>query len=315
MNRARLQVLAAALLFSTGGAAIKVAAFSAAEVSMLRSGIAALAMLILLRGRVRWRPITALIGGVYAATLTLFVISTKLTTSANAIFLQSTAPLYLLVLGPLFLHERTHRRDIAYVAASAVGMVCCFLGQRDPTLTAPNPVLGNVLAVGCGIVWALTLLALRWAERHHERSGLGLSAVVAGNAMACLIALPFALPLPDAPPSAWATVVFLGVFQIALAYVALTAAMRHLPALDVSLLLLLEPALNPLWTWLVRGERPAAWTLVGGAAILLAAGAKSVSDARLSPVALAPSTTTAGGSPLNSQADAPLTYRPPPPTR
>lgn len=284
MNRARLQVLAAALLFSTGGAAIKVTAFSAAQVSMMRSGVAALTLLFVLRGRIRWRPVTLVIGVVYAATLTLFVLATKLTTAANAIFLQSTAPLYLLALSPVFLREPIRRRDIAYVGVVAIGMVCCFVGQRSATATAPNPVAGNTFAVACGAVWALTLLALRWAERERDRSGLGLSAVIAGNAIACAAAVPFALPFPDAPVAAWATVLYLGVFQIALAYLALTAAMRHLPALDASLLLLLEPVLNPFWTWLVRGERPAAWTLAGGAAILAAAAVKSVYDARVPPV-------------------------------
>ena len=101
-GRARLQVLAAALLFSTGGAGIKVAAFSGLQVSALRSGIAAIALLVFVRGRIVWSLHVVLAGIVYAATLTLFVLSTKLTTAANAIFLQSTAPLYLLLLGPSF---------------------------------------------------------------------------------------------------------------------------------------------------------------------------------------------------------------------
>ena len=251
---------------------------------MMRSGVAALTLLLVLRGRVRWRPVTLVIGVVYAATLTLFVLATKLTTAANAIFLQSTAPLYLLALSPVVLREPIRRRDIAYVGVVAIGMACCFVGQRSATATAPNPVAGNTFAVACGAVWALTLLALRWAERERDRSGLGLSAVIAGNAIACAAAVPFALPFPHAPVAAWATVLYLGVFQIAFAYLALTAAMRHLPALDASLLLLLEPVLNPFWTWLVRGERPAAWTLAGGAAILVAAAVKSVYDARVPPV-------------------------------
>ena len=92
------------------------------------------------------------------------------------------------------------------------------------------------------------------------------------------------MPLPAAPAAAWATVIYLGVFQIGLAYVALTTAMRHLPALDASLLLLLEPVLNPIWTWLVRGERPGVWTVVGGAVIVAAAAAKAFADAAATKV-------------------------------
>ena len=281
-SQARLFAVAAALLFSTGGAGIKAAAFDAAQVSAVRSGIAAIALLCWLRGRVNWSWTAAGIGVIYAATLTLFVTSTKLTTAANAIYLQSTAPLYLLVLAPLLLHERIGRSDVFYVVAIGAGMVGCFVGQPPATATAPNPPLGNLLGVLCSVAWALTLLSLRRVERDPDQRGVGVSAVVTGNLFAAALALPFAWPFPaTATTVEWATLVYLGVFQIGLAYLALTAAMRHLPALDASLLLLLEPVLNPVWTWAIRGERPGAWTLAGGAVILAATATKSVYDARV----------------------------------
>ena len=91
-----------------------------------------------------------------------------------------------------------------------------------------------------------------------------MSAVAAGNLFASIAALPFALPLPAASTGEWITIVYLGVCQIGLGYVCLTAGIRHLPALDVSLLLLVEPVLNPVWTWILRGESPGSWTIVGG---------------------------------------------------
>ena len=283
--KARLQAISAAVLFSTGGAAIKVAAFTAPQVAALRSGIAAIALLLVFRRRLTWSLAALLIGVVYAATLTLFVVSTKLTTAANAIFLQSTASLYILALAPRVLHEPIHRRDLVFMVAIAVGLVCCFLGQPVATATAPDPVTGNVIGVICSVTWALTLLSLRWAERHEEQRGIGVSAVISGNLLAAVVSLPFALPLPQASAGEWATIVYLGVFQIGLAYVFLTTAMRHLPALEVSLLLLLEPVLNPTWTWLVRGERPGPWTIVGGAVIVLATALKTIYDARV-PIAV-----------------------------
>lgn len=278
---ARLQVLAAAVLFSTGGAGIKVEAFSASQVSGVRSGIAALALLLWLRGRLRWSPAAVAAGLIYAGTLTLFVASTKLTTAANAIFLQSTAPLYLLVLAPVVLHERFHRRDLVYLAAVAAGMVFCFVGRPDAMATAPNPALGNLLGAASGLVWALTLLALRYVGRSDESGAATMTAVVAGNAFACLVALPVAFPLPAASSGEWITLIYLGVFQIGLAYGFLTSAVRRLPALDVSLLLLLEPVLNPIWTWAVRGEDPGAWTIAGGAVIIAATATKILYDARV----------------------------------
>ena len=282
-NAARLQALAAAVLFSTGGAGIKVESFSAAQVSMLRSGIAAIVLILWLRGRIRWTSGTLLAGVVYAGTLSLFVGATKLTTAANAIFLQSTAPLYLLVLAPLFLHERVTRRDVVYLAAVCGGMVLCFVGRAPASATASDPVVGNWLAAASGLVWALTLLLLRKIGRDDADGNATMAGMVTGNALACLAAVPFALPLPSAGAGEWATLVYLGVFQIGLAYICLTGAIRRLRALEISLLLLLEPVLNPVWTWLIRGENPGRWTIAGGAIIVCATAIKVVADNRAAP--------------------------------
>ncbi|MEO8071523.1 MAG: EamA family transporter, partial [Acidobacteriota bacterium] len=139
LGTARLLALAAALLFSTGGAAIKTGAFSAAQVSSARSGIAALALVLWLGGRVRWSSRAAAIGLVYALVLTAFVAATRLTTAANAIFLQATAPLYIVLLGPLVLGERVRRRDLVYMAVVGAGIGLCFIGQPPPSAIASNP--------------------------------------------------------------------------------------------------------------------------------------------------------------------------------
>jgi drug/metabolite transporter, DME family len=277
-NLARLQVIAAALLFSSGGAGIKVESFTAAQVSMLRSGIATIALLLWLRRAPGWTPGAVSAGVVYAATLSLFVAATKLTTAASAIFLQSTAPLYLLVLAPLVLHERVRRHDIVYVGGVAAGIVLCFAGTPVAAATAPDPAAGNLLGAAAGLAWALTLVSLRKIGRDDARGGTTITAVVAGNAIACLTAVPFAFPLPAAPLAEWFTLAYLGLFQIALAYVCLTAAIRRLPALEISLLLLLEPVLNPVWTWLIRGEQPGGWTIIGGIVIIAATAAKVFYD-------------------------------------
>jgi drug/metabolite transporter, DME family len=285
----RLQVLAAALLFSTGGAGIKAAAFTGLQVSALRSGIAALVLLMLLRGLTRGRGMRLLVlspamlatGIVYAATVTLFVLSTKLTTAANAIFLQATAPLYLLLLAPLVLHERFRPRDVAFLLSVAAGLILCVIGQPQPTTTAPDPFKGNLLAVVCSITWALTLLGLRYIQRDQTQTTAGLSAVTLGNLLASLAAWPFAWPLPVASAVEWATLVYLGVCQIGVAYVFLTAAMRVLPALEVSLLLLIEPVLNPIWTWLIRSEPAGTYTIIGGVIIIAATAIRSIYDSRV----------------------------------
>lgn len=281
--KAVLQIVAAAVLFSTGGAAIKTAAFSGLQMASLRSSIAALTLLLWLGGCVTWSGPVFGVGAIYAAVLTLFVASTKLTTSANAIFLQSTAPLYIAVLAPFLLGERFRRRDLGFLAAVAAGLGICLAGSVEATVTAPDPATGNLLAVICGLTWALTLIGLRWSEQRHP--GTAISAVVAGNLIAFAVGLPVLWPLPAASAADWMTLGYLGVFQIACAYILLTRAVGHLPALHVSLLLLLEPVLNPMWTWLARGENPGAWTLVGGAIIIAATAGQAVYDTRTPAIA------------------------------
>lgn len=280
LRNARFAAVGAAVLFSTGGAAIKMAAFSGTQVASLRSGVAAIALALWLRGRLTWSIDVIGAAVVYAATLTLFVNATKQTTAANAIFLQSTAPLYLLLLAPL-VGDPVRRRDVWYLAAVGAGLICCFFGRIPASGTAPNPGLGNLLGLASGFTWALTLLALRRTAQGDSAGDAGMTAVVLGNTLACVVAFPFAWPLPAASASAWATIAYLGLFQIAVAYVCLMAAVRHLPAIDLSLLLLLEPALNPAWTWLVQGEQPGGWVMAGGSLIIGATAVKLASDAPL----------------------------------
>lgn len=301
--RARLHVVAAALLFSTGGAAIKGTALTAWQVASFRSGIAAAAVwLLAARARRGWSRRTVLVALAYAATLILFVTANKLTTAANTIFLQSTAPFYVLLLGPWLLREPIRRRDVLFLLVVALGLAAFFVDIDPPATTAPDPLRGNLLAMASGVAWALTVMGLRWAARGGDGGGSGssgsgsgggggseaapdpaLAAVLAGNLAAFLIGLPWALPVAAVGVSDWAVVAYLGLFQIGLAYLCLGAAVRHVPAFEVSVLLLVEPALNPVWAWAVHGEVPGAGPLLGGALILAATTVKTWCEAR-SPV-------------------------------
>ncbi|MCP3979307.1 MAG: DMT family transporter [bacterium] len=265
----RLQILICALLFSTGGAAIKAASLTAWQVAGLRSGFAFVTLLLLMPSwRRGWRRSTVLVGAVYAATMILYVVSNRLTTAANSIFLQSTAPMYLLLFGPWLLGERARRSDYAFTAIMALGLGLFFVGSEPAQQTAPDPFRGNLFAVACGLSWALTIAGLRLlAKRNRDEAETG-RAVLAGNAITCLVCLPLAFPLADVGLQDWAVVSYLGVFQIGLAYVAMTRGVKHLPALEISLLLLIEPVLAAVWAWLVHGEAPGGWSLAGCAVIL-----------------------------------------------
>jgi drug/metabolite transporter, DME family len=268
--RNRLLLLGAAILFSTGGAAIKAASITTWQVASFRSGIAAIALILLVPAARRgWSWKLAPVGTAYAGTLVLFVLSTRLTTGANAIFLQSTAPLYLLLLAPLLLHERIGRGDVVFIGGIGFGMALILMGGQNAAATAPNPALGDRLGAASGLAWALTVAGLRWIGRHGPENA-STPAVAAGNLIAFLVCLPMALPLNRITTADVAVLLYLGIFQIGLAYYFVTRAIRYVPAFEATALLLLEPALNPIWTWLVHDERPGWLAIAGGLIILLA---------------------------------------------
>lgn len=282
IGTARLRVLLAALTFSVGGAGIKACHLTSWQVASFRSGAAAVALMIFLpQARRGFSRRAFVVGLAYAATVTLFVLANKLTTSANTIFLQSTSPLYILLLSPWLLKEHFRVRDLAIMGVVGLGMALFFVGAESPLATAPDPFHGNILAVASGLTWALTIMGLRWMGRGRPgESGSALPAVVMGSWIAFFAGLPFALPVTRSLPLDWAMIAGLGTIQIGLAYLFLTSGIRHVPALEASLLLLLEPVLNPIWSWIVHGEVPSGWSLIGGAVILGASLAKTWWDSR-----------------------------------
>lgn len=280
-STARVQLLGAALLFSTGGAAIKAVAFDGWQIASFRSGIAALALwLVAPAARRGWTWGAVLVGIAYAGCLTLFVLANRLTTAANTIFLQSTAPLYLLFLAPWLLKEPVRRQDLGFMLVVGLGLALFFVGVEQPAASAPDPERGNLLAVGSGFCWALAVCGLRWLGAAHGR-GSPAAAVVSGNITAFLVSLPIALPAGTHALTDWAIILYLGVFQIALAYIFVTNAIHVIPALEASVILLLEPVLNPLWAWVVQRETPGAWALLGGVIILSATTLKSWMERRV----------------------------------
>ena len=128
-----------------------------------RTAIAAITFLAIVPAARRmpsWRE--WLVGCAYAGSLVFYTLGNKRTTAANAIFLQSTAPLYILLLGPWLLHEKIRRRDLVFLATAAVGLSLFFLDIGAPQATAPEPFLGNLFSLASGLCWAFSLVGLRW---------------------------------------------------------------------------------------------------------------------------------------------------------
>ncbi|MFN2426969.1 MAG: DMT family transporter [Candidatus Binatia bacterium] len=298
----RLAVFGSAVLFSTGGVAIKWLAFGAWQVAAMRALFAVIAVWWLVPGPVVMRRgAVMLTGAAQGSSMLLFVLANKSTTAANAIFLQSAAPLYIPLLASTFLGERTTKRDLAAMAGIAVGLSFFFVGAQEPSVTAPNPRLGDLLAIASGLAWACTVVGLRYLARENPTAvnaageipaaeqddvlaaqeelqfpndarvlsgnaataGAAKGALLWGNLFVVAVALPMALPLPAADASDWGILVYLGVAQVALAYRLLVRAVARVPALEASLLALFEPVLNPVWAFALLGETPSSWALVG----------------------------------------------------
>lgn len=279
---ARLALVGAALLWSGNSAFIKASTLGGWQVAGLRSGVAALVFLMLLPGARRVPEARSFrVGLAYAGTMVSFAVANRLTTGASAVFLQATAPFWVIVLAPRMLGERASRGDLVSVGLVGGAMSLFFVGSDAPSATAPAPLAGNAFALASGVFWALTVIGFRGLgndPRASERTVPG--ALLVGNALACAIGLVAGWPLPTPAPHDVAIVLWLGAFAIALAYVWFARGVRDVPALEASLVCLLEPAFNPVWTWLAHDERPRVATLWGGALILATTAVKSWRDAR-----------------------------------
>src|SRR5438067_4495597 len=259
-----LLVLGAAILWSTGGLFIKATHLSAFGISFGRSLLAAIIIAIFTRregfGINRISAITSIL---YAALLILFVVATKLTTAANAIFLQYTAPVYVLILEPLFYKEKFRGRDFVTVAAGLAGVSLFFLGKLRP-----QDVSGNLFALASGVCFALFFLLLRHSKARQVNRA---ASAIYGNLIVVLICAPafFNAVQGGISTADIVRIAYLGIVRIGFAYLLFTLAMaRGVRSLDAGIIGYVEPVLNPIWVFLFLGERPSGWAIIGGAIII-----------------------------------------------
>ena len=268
-------VLAAALLWSTGGLFIKWTSLSGLELSCLRSFFALLTVALFTKHEgFGLNGVTAVAAVLYAVLIILFVSATKETTAANAIFLQYTAPVYLLLLEPVVYKEKFRGRDLATVLVCVGGMALFFVGQLRP-----QDVAGNVMALASGLCFAIYFLLLRHPKAREVNRA---SSVIYGNLLVVLIASPWAFAaLGRVGAHDWLSVIYLGVVQLGISYTLFTVGMtRGVRSLDAGIICYIEPVLNPVWVFLVLGERPSRWALLGGAIIMTAVIIHMLLDAR-----------------------------------
>ena len=271
-GRAIAAVAACALLWSTGGLFIKIVSWNPFALAGVRSLIGGLVILVYLR-RPRFTWSLAQVAGAvgYAACMICFVAATKLTTAANAILLQYTAPLYAAVLGWVFLGEKASWVDWAAIAVVLGGMALFFMDKLSI-----GGMQGNLLALASGVFFACAMVAFR-----AQKGGSPLESILLSHGITVLISIPF---LWRGAPSlvGWGALAFLGIFQIGLSSIFLSYGVKHVTALQTLLTSVLEPIFNPVWVFLVIGETPGPRALAGGAIILAAVTARSVISLRSS---------------------------------
>lgn len=260
-RRGILLVASAALLWSTGGIGIKWLAEPPLKIAFYRSATAAVALLILFRPRV-WRWSAAFLVGIvsYAACLTTFVLATKWTSAANAIFLQYSGVVWVLLFSPLVLKEPFHRRDALAVTVAFGGMLLFFAGKFESRGYA-----GEIAALASSVFFATLVIALR-----RQRGRAAEAVITYGNVLAALVLLPFVHRDLAVSTQSAAVLTFLGVIQIAGAYALFVQGLKHVTATQASLVGMLEPISNPIWVFLFLGERPGVFSILGGAIVLSA---------------------------------------------
>ncbi len=258
-SQAFLLLVITAVFWSSSGFLIKMIVWNPIAIAGARSAIAAVAIWPFI-GKTRMKPSPPLVYGIimYTATVIIFVASTKLTTAANAIILQYTAPIYIAIFGAWILKEKTGVLDWIIVVAVLGGMALFFLDD-----ISKGNMLGNILAIIGGISYAFEIIAMR-----KLKGGCPLEIVFWGNILTAVIGLPF-MTLSRPSPSSLLVLIVLGVFQLGIPFILYSIAIKNISALEAILVSAIEPILNPIWVLLFIGEFPSRWAFIGGTVVLL----------------------------------------------
>ena len=264
-QRGILLIVGAAILWSSGGIGIKGIDDPPLKVTFYRSLFAAIALLLIFRrsvvGTRQWTSTPVFLAAIvsYGACLTTFVIATKWTTAANAIFLQYAGVVWVLLLSPIVIREPMQRRDVIAIVIAMSGMALFFVGKFEARGMA-----GNVMALLSSVFFAMLILSLR-RENHAAQS-----AVTWGNLVTAAVMLPFVARDLSLTTRSFSVLLFLGLFQIGLAYVLFVRGLRYVTATQASLTGMIEPIANPVWVFFFLGERPSGFAAIGAIVVLAA---------------------------------------------
>lgn len=259
LKKGALYILCAALCWSTSGVLIKVIPWNAMAIAGLRSFFALIFSLIVVKDRKIRFTRSNILGSLCMCAATYFyILAVKMTTAANAIVLQYTAPVFIIIISTLFLGKRATRLDICAVIFILFGIGLFFFDSLGA-----GQLLGNIIGLLSGITFAGVFLCNSMEGSTPQQT------LILAHALGCVIGLPFAFFESQLPPVSWIAIVCLGVFQTGLAYFLLAKGSLYTPPLFASLISCVDPILNSLWVMLIIGERPGGWATAGITIVIL----------------------------------------------
>ena len=273
-TKGTIAMILTALLWSIGGIFIKLVPWNPLAIAGLRGVLGGLVMFVYLRFR-GIKPVinkdSIKIAVALAGVCSTFVAANKLTTAANAIVIQYCAPVYVLLYIAFVQKKKLRPLDIAVVPITILGVSLCFIGQMGNGHLA-----GDIVAVISGVFFAAMFIFSEGVSEQTRASG-----IMQGQFLTAIIGLPVLFATkPAFTPTAIGGILILGIFQIGIAYVLYSIAIKRAPLLTCSLLAVLEPLLNPVWVFLFAGENPGVWSLVGGVIVVFIITLWYVYDAR-----------------------------------
>jgi len=273
-NRAIILVLIAAVLWSTSGLFIKIIDLNPFTIAGSRGFIAAIMMLALMNKRLSFNWSLPQVAGAicYAGAMITFVVATVMTTAANAILLQYTMPIFTALFGLWLLNEKTSRFDWGVIFIVICGMALFFLDE----LTLDG-LWGNIIAIISAVFFAFLIIFMRM-----QKSGSPVETVILGNIITFVVCLPFIIQEPPTGASLL-PLSYLGIIQLGLPFVLYSTAIKYVTAIDAVLIQTIEPLLNPVWVFLVIGEVPGSWAVVGGAIVLISVTIRNIYTGRKAP--------------------------------
>ena len=259
-SKAILFLVITATLWSIGGLLIKSVHWNPLAIAGIRSAIASVILLIVIK-KPKFTWSRAQIGAAlsYTAMVILFVSANKMTTAANAILLQYTAPVYVAMLGAWFLKEKTKLSDWVTIFVVIAGMALFFLDHLST-----KGFWGNIAAITSGVSFAFFTIFMRM-----QKDGSPIESVILGNILTAIVGFPFMFKSTPGM-SGWLSLLLMGVVQLGIPYVLYSMAIKQVTAIEAILIPVIEPILNPVWVFLMFGEAPGPWAFKGGFIVLVA---------------------------------------------